>query len=385
MDYEIKIFSDIDPALKKDWENLELNSYNYCFQSYEWFENWVNNLRFNNQNYSLCIAVVKYKSKVICIFPFEIVEKFKLKILKWVGDNQSDYCSPILSKDYSFDKEKFNYLFQEVLKVIKNIDIVYLIKQPENIYGLKNPFVLFLNNHLDSKTYYILLPKKWEDYNNQILKKNFHIQNLRKKKSLKKIGNLKFKILNNKEEKIKILDKVFIQKNIRLTAKGTKDILKQHDLNFYKEFERKNLKNLKTQLSYLALDNEIMSIHWGIIYKKRFYYLLPSIKDSKFNKYSPGRLLVSLLIRWSISKKLEVFDFTLGEESYKKSWSNKDSYLYNYVKLNTLKGLYLFPLIKFKLFLKSFDKTNYLRKLLLTINAEALFVLKYFIYFSSLI
>jgi len=159
------------------------------------------------------------------------------------------------------------------------------------------------------------------------------------KKIIKKIGNLKFKILNNKEEKIKILDEFFIQKNIRLTAKGTKDILKQHDLNFYKEFERKNLKNLNTHLSYLALNNEIMSIHWGVIYKKRFYYLLLSIKESEFSRYSPGRLLISLLI----------------------SWSNKDNYLYNYVKLNTLNGFYLFPLIKLKLFLKSLDKKNYLR------------------------
>ena len=93
-----------------------------------------------------------------------------------------------------------------------------------------------------------------------------------------------------------------------------------------------------------------------------------SIKESEFSRYSPGRLLISLLIRWSISKKLEAFDFTLGDESYKKSWSNKDSYLYNYVKLNTLNGFYLFPLIKLKLFLKSLDKKNYLRKLLLTIK-----------------
>ena len=89
-----------------------------------------------------------------------------------------------------------------------------------------------------------------------------------------------------------------------------------------------------------------MSIHWGVIYKKRFYYLLLSIKKSEFIRYSPGRLLISLLI----------------------SWSNKDNYLYNYVKLNTLNGFYLFPLIKLKLFLKSLDKKNYLRKLLLTIK-----------------
>ena len=369
MDYEIKTFSDIDSALKKDWENLELNSYNYCFQSYDWFENWVSNFKFDNQNYSLCIVVVKYKSKVICIFPFEIVKKFKLKILKWIGDKQSDYCSPILNKDYNFNKEKFIYLFNEVLRVIKNFDIVYFVKQPETINDLQNPFVLFLNNHLDSNTYHIALPKKWEEYNSKILKKNFYLQNVRKKKGLKKIGSLKFKILKYEKEKIQLLDKFIIQKNIRLTTRGTKDILKQHDLNFYKKIEEKKIQGLQTHLSCLTLDGEIISIHWGVIYKKRFYYLLLSIKEGEFSRYSPGRLLISLLIRWSISKKLKTFDFTLGDENYKKSWSNKHSHLYNYVKFNTLNGFYFFVLIKLKLILKSFDKKNYFRLFFLKIKS----------------
>ena len=148
-----------------------------------------------------------------------------------------------------------------------------------------------------------------------------------------------------------------------MATKGTKDILTQHDLNFYKKIEEKKIQSLQTHLSCLTLDGEIISIHWGVIYKKRFYYLLLSIKEGEFSRYSPGRLLISLLIRWSISKKLKTFDFTLGDENYKKSWSNKNSYLFNYVESKSLNGFNFFLLIKLKLFLKQIDKKNYLRKI----------------------
>ena len=134
MDYDIKIFSELNSSLKKDWQDLELNSHNYCFQCYDWFENCY---RIDNKNCSLRITVIKHKSQVICIFPFEIEKKFKLKILKWAGNKQTDYCSPVLSKNFNFDKKNFIHLFKEVIKEIKNIDVIHFIKQPEYINGLK--------------------------------------------------------------------------------------------------------------------------------------------------------------------------------------------------------------------------------------------------------
>ena len=101
MNYEIKVFSKLNSELKKCWENLELDSYCYCFQSYEWFENWINNYRSDNVDYSLRIVIVSLQSKVLCILPFEIEKKSSLKILKWAGGEQADYCSPILSKDFN--------------------------------------------------------------------------------------------------------------------------------------------------------------------------------------------------------------------------------------------------------------------------------------------
>ena len=56
------------------------------------------------------------------------------------------------------------------------------------------------------------------------------------------------------------------QKNARLSSQGIKDIFKLGDLNFYKNFERKKLSKIKTHLSALSLNNELIAIQWGIIY-----------------------------------------------------------------------------------------------------------------------
>ena len=363
MNYEIKIFPKLESELKEYWEKLEEAGDCYCFQSYDWFENWLKIYRDSNDKFSLCVITVLSDTKPICILPFEIEKKSNVKILKWAGGDKSDYFSPILSKNLLLNKEEFIYIWNEIIKKIPKTDLIYLNKQPEYIEKKANPFVSFLKNYKDSNVYQISLPEKWDTYTKNILKKNFYIQNKRKKKLLKKEGNLKFKVENDREIKSKLLEEFLIQKNQRLRSQGIKNLFNEKDINFYKEFEKKNLKNIKTHFSSLTLNNELIAIHWGIIYKNRFYYLLLSMKEGNLSRYSPGRLLISLLIRWSISKKIKYFDFALGEEEYKKSWSNKTESLYNFIKLNTFNGLFFYSIMKIKLILKSADEKKYLRRI----------------------
>ena len=130
MDYEIKIFNEIDETLKVYWKDLESHSHNYCFQTYDWFENWVKNYKNNNENFNLRVVVIKAQAKILCILPFKIEKKYNLKILRWAGDSHLDFCSPILDKNFNLDKKTFTQLFKTVVSLIKNIDIVYLIRQP---------------------------------------------------------------------------------------------------------------------------------------------------------------------------------------------------------------------------------------------------------------
>ena len=103
MNYEIKVFSELNSELKAYWQNLEAKSNGYCFQSYDWFENWMNNFRIDNKKYSLCVVTVSIQSIILCILPFEIEKKVNLKILKWAGGKHSDYMAPILSEDFNLN------------------------------------------------------------------------------------------------------------------------------------------------------------------------------------------------------------------------------------------------------------------------------------------
>ena len=126
MDIEIKIYSKLNTELKEYWNKLEQNSYSYCFQSYDWYENWANHFRKNNNKYSLCIIVVFLKSEIISILPFEIEKKFNLNILKWSGGDQADYCAPIISKSFNVDKDYFISLWKKILLSIQ-IDIIFCV------------------------------------------------------------------------------------------------------------------------------------------------------------------------------------------------------------------------------------------------------------------
>ena len=311
---------------------------------------------------NICVVVVFHEDKILFILPLEITTKYNIKILQWLGGNHSDYFSPIISKDFDLSKEKFIKLWKQIKNSLPEFDIILFNKQPLEVVVKKNPFVQFLSNHKDSYIHKILLPESWESYSELTLKKKFRMQNTRSEKVLNKMGNLSFKIIPNSNEKVTFIDEIFNQKNDHLKSLGIKEIFEEKDINFYKAFEGLKNKKIETHISYIKLDDQIIAAHWGIVYKNRFYYLIPSMNAKNLAKYSPGRLLIENLIKWSIANKLKIFDFTLGDEKYKKSWCNSKSQLFNHLQLNSFKGTILFIFLKSKLIIKSIDQHHYIQK-----------------------
>ena len=194
MAFEVKIFQQPDKNLKEIWSGLQANADFYVFQSYTWFENWSDIYLKKNKKLNLRVVVIEHNKKVICILPFQIESRFKLNILRWAGDEQLDYCCPILDKNFKFNKNNFKEILDKTFSGLKKIDILQLRRQPKTINHVPNPFVFYLPNYFDSKNHFISLPDKWKKYENDVLKKKFKYHNKRSKNALKKIGKLRFKI-----------------------------------------------------------------------------------------------------------------------------------------------------------------------------------------------
>ena len=353
MDYNIKLFSKIDEELKSIWQNFEENTYNNCFNSLTWTENYILAFKRKDNFPKLRIFVISFQNKPVCIFPFEIIRKYKINILQWTSDLKSDFNSPLQKKHFNFDKDSFKKIWNQILKMVPEVDVVYLKRQINFFENSYNPFINFLKNSKEGIIQQIVLPKKWNDYTQGVLKKKFYLDLLRTKRLIKKSGKIQFVIAKNNEEKNFLLNILIDQKRLKLKKMNISS-MDDIDLNFYKNFEKYKNNQYHTHISALKLNGEFIAVNWGIVTKDCYYYLLPSMKENGLKKFSPGKLLLSLLIRWSISKKLKFFDFGLGEELYKEKWTNKKINIYNYVRLNKPKGLAFYLILKARTILKYF-------------------------------
>ena len=86
---------------------------------------------------------------------------------------------------------------------------------------------------------------------------------------------------------------------------------------------------------------------------------MPTIPDTEYMRFSPGRILLQYLVKSSIDNGLKELDFTIGDEPYKKDWYNNINILSCYIEKKNFKHFIKYLLLKSKVksinFLKRFE------------------------------
>lgn len=325
MSTEIKIYKDINYELKNIWLDLEKRSFNHCFQSFSWIIYLINFYKKNNLDFSLQIVTIKKNGKFVVILPFWIINKFSIKILKWIGNDFSDYNGPIISKDFFYKKTDFFEDLEYIKKKLETFDVILFERQPSNIFESQNPFFFYLKNSNVLKTYFV---------------KTVNISHHRKIKSNNFFFFNSHSIIDYKKYIKIILD-------LKVLQVYKKELFKKKYINFLKNFynELGSIQSdyLKICLSVLKFEKEELSYCFGILYKNYFYYLIPAYRNI-FRKLSPGKLLLQKIIDWCFENKIDVLDFGQGEEEYKRKVTNSYNYIGHYNYSNSFKG-YIYLLI----------------------------------------
>lgn len=347
---KLKLHNDLDAECERDWKNFEKNSKYDFFQSCE----YIKKVLTFSKNKSK-IVFVYFNQELVGILPLEIRNLYGFKVLQWIGNNRSDYCNPLLSKNFFnyFDEKKFLFLWDDIKKKISDFDLIFLNNQLSKINNYDNPFVLFLNNVKQTKIYKINLDKSFDEYLISIKNKDknhayeLHRINLKLKK-LKKEVKVIFeinKILNDFNDL-----NLFFQSKVKwLESKKKKHFLDSDFFNLFKNLTNKS--NQKFYLAKLFINNETVNACFLILHNDVLYYYMPLSLSDKFNKFKPGKILIYHIIEWSIIQKIKFFDFGAGDESYKKHFSNSRSFVQKYLYYNSLKGKLFYFFIKFLIFL----------------------------------
>jgi len=337
--FTFKVFNKFEEKLEQDWKSLENEAKHFFFQKFVFIKTIVETFNGTNIN----IVVVYEKNKPIAIFPLEIKRYNQIKILQWIGTNQSDYCCPVVNNKKFVNERDFKKIWNKILDVIKDYDIIFLNKQPEYIEQTLNPFAVFIQNTHYSIIYQIKLVFSENDYLSLVENKKFSSELRRTKKKLLEKYKVMFKTLFLAKQK-DLIEKILLKKNSYLKKKKISNSVNESLIDFYKKLS--DLCPEKLVAGLIQVDGKTIAASIGIIENKRFYYLVPVIFYEEFNSFSPGKILINYLINWTIKNDLKVFDFGIGEETYKKYWSNYSTRIFRHLDYRGAKGFLVFLIIK---------------------------------------
>lgn len=334
---EIQVFESFCTQLEAWWRQVECRGGHYGFQSYEWLSHWLETIGSRSPTIQPCVVVALSQGQPIAVFPFACYRRFGVRIVGFLGGEQSDYNTPLLDGNHR-DKAKFDAIWQAAVCHLPPHDVRLFERLPGRLGGECNPMASWAGAVVDAHAYAANLPHSWNAFKGR-LSAQFRSNSGRKWRRLSQLGNLRFVVATGAEQTNLFVEAIFAQKSRRLRQTGARDVMADPVVQkFYRGLTGQLSAGGAIHVSALMLDDQILAAHWGMVLGNRFYWILPTYAGARWESFSTGRLLLEQLIQWAIANNLKIFDFTVGGEEYKKIWCDSEMVLYRVSEVVAWRG-----------------------------------------------
>jgi CelD/BcsL family acetyltransferase involved in cellulose biosynthesis len=324
-------------SLKSDWDRLCSRSTDYNFsQSYQWCSvAWECPTQSSRRQLFCLVGWVD--NTMVLIWPFVILRRGLWRMLRPLGSETTEY-SDVLVEDGP-EADQWALLAWRKLCETCNSDVIIFpfVRENSRLYRIlsqERPMSAWgvSTSSINWDRY-----QNWESYYRS-LKGEFRYSLRTKRRRLAQRGNLSFVQVTQCEEATAIIDWLLSQKTDWLIR--TKQSGPWQDVKSYRDFltrvvaERDGFGNLT--LFVLKLDGQIISAILGRISRFSMEPMIAAY-DRAYSQYGPGQLLYEDVIQWAFARRLE-FDFRLGNYTYKRRWTNRESKVVTYRFVNSMWG-----------------------------------------------
>lgn len=84
-------------------------------------------------------------------------------------------------------------------------------------------------------------------------------------------------------------------------------------------------------VSRLNVGTICAAANFGLVFRDCYFHILASYDDGPVSRFGPGAAHLHELMGYAIAQGCRLFDFTIGDESYKCDWADKKLILYDSV------------------------------------------------------
>jgi CelD/BcsL family acetyltransferase involved in cellulose biosynthesis len=313
----------------------------FVFQTFEWNATWRETVGRGATISEQVIHLTAADGRTLMLLPFAIRQTPRLRVLEFLGGSLTDYNAPLIDADfaYAIGDRQFARLWRAMTSVLPAFDAVWLVRMPKTIDGASNPLAaLSWVRHTDD-AYAARLPESFKEFT-ATRSTQFFAQIRRHRRRLEKHGDVNVSFPAEPGERLEVIRVLADQKSSWLRSNGYDDPFRHEATReFYERLAAQQPQAGRILVACLRVGDQVAAALWGAVFGRRYYFLLPSYSEA-WKNYSAGRILTESVLQRCIDQgDVSVFDLTIGDEGYKRVWSDHSLALHEYLEARTAKGL----------------------------------------------
>jgi CelD/BcsL family acetyltransferase involved in cellulose biosynthesis len=333
-------------AAEPAWRELQAQGECTVFQTFEWLSAWQRHVGVLN-DVSPCIVVACDEcGRPALILPLAVQRAGLARELTWFGSDLCDYNAPLLAKDAAgrLDAVTFKSLWDRIVARLQadprsHHDLVRLEKMPPLIGVARNP-MLALPAHLNPSGSYITpLAMSWDDFYKSKRSSSTRRRDRSKRNRLSESGEVKFVSAETAEDARATLATLVEQKTTIFARHGINNLFARPGyLDFYRDIAGDPAMREMVHISRLEVGAETAATNLGLVFAGRYHHVLASYTSSSLGHWGPGAAHLNDLLRYAIERGLTAFDFTIGDERYKRDWCDEVQPLHDHLAVTNWRG-----------------------------------------------
>lgn len=323
----VNVTSDL-ASIEAEWRAFEQAADGTVFQTFDWLSTWQRHVGAPRRVRPAVVVGRDGQGGLLFIFALSVERARGVRRLTWLASGLCDYNGPLLARDFAAQVgDGFAALWRNILTLLGaqgyRFDYVDLSKMLETTGSQRNPFFDLNLTPNPNGAYVANLGDVWEPY---YTAKRSGPTRKKERKQLKQLGDHGAVAFASVTETIAItttMEVLIAQKSRAFARLGVSDnFARPGHRDFYLDYTSNPRTRDVVDVSRLDVGDTIAATSLGLRFGDAYYLVLSSYQDGELARFGPGRAHLNELLRHAIEKRFRKFDFTIGDEPYKRDWAD---------------------------------------------------------------
>jgi CelD/BcsL family acetyltransferase involved in cellulose biosynthesis len=332
--------------IESDWRAFEAQADGTVFQCFDWLSAWQRHVGALAGVKPAIVVGRDAGGAILFLLPLSVHAVGFARELTWLGTDLCDYNAPLLAPAFAgrFDRERFLAMWDDIVRSMQNhprlaFDLINLSKMPEMVGAQPNPMRHLGGTLNPSGAYLTHLTGDWETFYVAKRSSSTRRRDRTKRKRLGEFGEVRLVNPASESDIAGTLDTLMAQKARSFARMGVSNLFaKPGHAEFYRALATGPATKQMVHVSRLDVGSTPAAINLGLTWRDCYYHLLASYDDGEVSRFGPGAAHLHDLMQLAIERGFKIFDFTIGDERYKRDWCDTELKLFDVIAAANWRG-----------------------------------------------